>query len=207
MSQMGVPSIRSAPATTSTGPSVPCSTRSSSTQDRPMGLGRKGERVANTPTRRLPPSRGGRTVGDQPSRAAAEKAQMSHRWEKSSSPRTASALRNSGAKTTRPSSPGTSPGCRGMPNLEGKSVRIWAMGIMVTASMGIPPDGGRDHLPTQKRAKMRPVMSSRRERPVSWPSASMASSTSVRAASGDRPERSASAPRRTASPARRAPSA
>ena len=33
-----------------------------------MGLGRKGERVANTPMRRLPPSRGGRTVGDQPSR-------------------------------------------------------------------------------------------------------------------------------------------
>ncbi len=28
-----------------------------------MGLGRKGERLANTPTRRLPPSRGGRTVG------------------------------------------------------------------------------------------------------------------------------------------------
>ena len=31
-----------------------------------MGLGRKGERVANTPMRWFPPSRGGRTVGDQP---------------------------------------------------------------------------------------------------------------------------------------------
>ena len=28
-----------------------------------MGLGRKGERVAKTPMRALPPSRGGRTVG------------------------------------------------------------------------------------------------------------------------------------------------
>ena len=28
------------------------------------GVGAKGERVANTPMRRLPPSRGGRTVGD-----------------------------------------------------------------------------------------------------------------------------------------------
>ena len=30
-----------------------------------MGLGRKGDRVAKTPMRVLPPSRGGRTVGDQ----------------------------------------------------------------------------------------------------------------------------------------------
>ena len=35
-----------------------------------MGFGRKGERVANTPMRTLPPSRGGRTVGDQVSRTA-----------------------------------------------------------------------------------------------------------------------------------------
>lgn len=32
-----------------------------------MALGRKGERVANTPTRTLPPSLGGRTVADHPS--------------------------------------------------------------------------------------------------------------------------------------------
>lgn len=31
-----------------------------------QGLGRKGERVANTPILLFPPSRGGRTVGDQP---------------------------------------------------------------------------------------------------------------------------------------------
>ena len=37
-----------------------------------MELGRKGERVANTPIRVLPPSRGGRTVGDQSPRLAAE---------------------------------------------------------------------------------------------------------------------------------------
>jgi len=31
-----------------------------------MGFGRKGDRVAKTPSRLLPPSRGGRTVGFQP---------------------------------------------------------------------------------------------------------------------------------------------
>ena len=35
-----------------------------------MALGRKGDRVAKTPMRRLPPSRGGRTVGDHSARAA-----------------------------------------------------------------------------------------------------------------------------------------
>lgn len=65
MSKMGVPSIKSAPATRSTGPSSAlCSTPNSLTEERPMGLGRKGERVANTPMRVLPPRRGGRTVGD-----------------------------------------------------------------------------------------------------------------------------------------------
>ena len=37
-----------------------------------MELGRKGERVANTPTRLFPPRSGGRTVGDQVSRFASE---------------------------------------------------------------------------------------------------------------------------------------
>ena len=64
---MGVPSIRSAPDTYSAGPSGPwSSTPSSFTQDSPRGLGRLGERVAKTPTRSLPPSRGGRTVADHP---------------------------------------------------------------------------------------------------------------------------------------------
>lgn len=55
-----------------------------------MGFGRKGERVAKTPIRVLPPSRGGRTVGDQVSRMARSKTQMSQMWEKSSKPRRAS---------------------------------------------------------------------------------------------------------------------
>ena len=46
-----------------------------------MALGRNGERVANTPMRVLPPRRGGRTVGDQPSRSAFENDQISHRCE------------------------------------------------------------------------------------------------------------------------------
>ena len=66
-----------------------CRISSSRTQDNPRGLGRKGERVANTPSRTFPPSRGGRTVGDQLSRRAWENSQMSHRWEKPSSPRRA----------------------------------------------------------------------------------------------------------------------
>ena len=71
MSKIGVPSTKSAPLTSSTVPSFSSGrTASSFTQERPMALGRKGERVANTPMRRLPPSRGGRTVGDQPSRIA-----------------------------------------------------------------------------------------------------------------------------------------
>ena len=69
MSKMGVPSIKSAPNTCSTGPSfLSIAISRSCTEDKPMGLGRKGERVANTPMRVLPPRRGGRTVGDQPHR-------------------------------------------------------------------------------------------------------------------------------------------
>ena len=45
-----------------------------------MGFGRKGERVANTPTRSLPPRRGGRTVADQPSRTAWENPNTSQMW-------------------------------------------------------------------------------------------------------------------------------
>ena len=86
--------MRSAPHTVSTGPSSG-SVRISSrrTQLRPMGLGRKGERVAKTPIRAFPPSRGGRTVGDQVVRFASENSQISQRWEYSSRPRRASGLR------------------------------------------------------------------------------------------------------------------
>ena len=105
-----------------------------------MGLGRKGERVANTPMRILPPSRGGRTVGDQPSRTAPENCQMSQMWLNPSSPRRASGLRNSGSKTTVALSSSTRPLCLGMPNLVGKSLWMRAMTWMVCCSdMRSPP--------------------------------------------------------------------
>ncbi len=129
MSKMGVPSTRSAPVTRITVPSPSSrSTAASFTQDRPMGLGRKGERVANTPSRTFPPSRGGRTVGDQSCRLAWENSQMSHRWENPSMPRRASGSRNSGSNTTVDTSSSTRPLCLGTPNLVGKSDRIWATG-------------------------------------------------------------------------------
>ena len=92
-----------------------------------MGLGRKGERVANTPMRVLPPRRGGRTVGDQPSRTAWENCQISQMWLNPSSPRRASGLRYSGSKTTVARRASTRPLCRGMPNLVWKSLRMWAI--------------------------------------------------------------------------------
>ncbi len=95
-----------------------------------MGLGRKGDRVAKTPIRALPPSRGGRTVGDQFSRTAWENIHTSQMWEKPSSPRTASGFRNSGSKTMWAFRLSTSPLCRGMPNFSGKSVRMRAMIFM-----------------------------------------------------------------------------
>lgn len=59
----------------------------SRTQESPSAFGRKGERVANTPMRALPPRRGGRTVGDQLSRTASENCHITQMWEKPSSPR------------------------------------------------------------------------------------------------------------------------
>ena len=94
MSKIGVPSIRSAPETRSTGPSgVESSTDSSFTQERPRGFGRTGARVAKTPMRVFPPRRGGRTSGDQGLPKFSENPQMSQRWEKPSIPRRASASR------------------------------------------------------------------------------------------------------------------
>ena len=87
-----------------------------------MALGRKGERVANTPMRALPPSRGGRTVGDQFFRTACENCQISQTCEKPSSPRTASAARNSGSNTIFARSESTSPLWRGIPNFSSKSL-------------------------------------------------------------------------------------
>lgn len=92
-----------------------------------MAFGRKGERVAKTPTRRFPPSFGGRTVGDQVSRTALENCQISHRWENSSSPRSESGSRYSGSKIISDSSESIRPLWRGTPNLVGKSVWMRAM--------------------------------------------------------------------------------
>ena len=58
-----------------------------------MGFGRKGERLANTPTRWFPPSRGGRTVGDHSVRWDWWNTQISQMWENPSSPRRASGFR------------------------------------------------------------------------------------------------------------------
>jgi len=92
-----------------------------------MGLGRKGDRVANTPLRTLPPKRGGLTVGDHSSRLASENSQMSHRCENSSNPLTASGLRYSGSNTMVPLSDSMMPLCLGIPNLVGNSVCILAI--------------------------------------------------------------------------------
>ena len=92
-----------------------------------MGFGRNGERVAKTPMRLLPPSLGGRTVGDHSSRTASENCQMSQRWEYPSMPRKASGFRYSGSKTIFDVMVSTSPLWRGMPNLAVKSFRMWAM--------------------------------------------------------------------------------
>ena len=65
-----------------------------------MGFGRNGERVAKTPMRVLPPSRGGRTVGEKPSRSLSENSQISHRCETPSLPRRASGVSHGGSSTT-----------------------------------------------------------------------------------------------------------
>ena len=85
---MGVPSMRSAPLTTSSR----SLTEISSTQESPSGLGLKGERVAQTPMAVFPPRRGGRTVGCHSPFAGllALKPQMSHSLSKPSIPRRAS---------------------------------------------------------------------------------------------------------------------
>ena len=61
------------------GPEDVSSIASSFTLERPRGFGRNGERVAKTPRRSFPPSRGGRTSGDQGLPKFSEKPQMSQR--------------------------------------------------------------------------------------------------------------------------------
>ena len=110
------------------------------THDRPIGFGRNGERVANTPMRTLPPRRGGRTVGDQSARTFSENSQMSQMCENASSPRTASRLRNSGSKIISACRLSTTPLWRGTPNFVAKSLWMWAMGFIRPPP---PPSGTR----------------------------------------------------------------
>ena len=146
---MGVPSNKSAPETTNTNPfSFVSSTRSNRTLVNPIGLGRKGERVANTPIRLLPPKRGGRTVGDQDnvlevsdilevSRVVAtlmvlefptsENPHNNHKWEYSSTPRNASRTRYAGANIIRVSIHESSRLWRGIPNFCEKPLCAYAM--------------------------------------------------------------------------------
>ena len=88
--------------------------------------------MANTPSRVLPPSRGGRTVGDQP--FDSEKFQISHRWVNCSMPRSAFSSRYSGSNTMRDFNSCTSPLCRGMPNFVGKSLCMRAMMLNESSS-------------------------------------------------------------------------
>ena len=80
MSTIGVPSMRSAPLTVMEGAPSPVKLIFSIlTQLMAKGFGLKLLRVANTPSRVLPPRRGGRTVGFQVSRTFSEKIHKSHK--------------------------------------------------------------------------------------------------------------------------------
>lgn len=92
-----------------------------------MGLGRNGERVANTPMRLFPPSRGGFTMGDHPARCTSENPHISQICENSARPRNAFASRYSGSNTITDFCSGTRPLWRGMPNFVVKSLRMRAM--------------------------------------------------------------------------------
>ena len=101
------------------------------TSERPRLLGRKVERLAKTPTRRLPPRRGGRTVGFQPCPVVAWKPKINHRWENPSIPRMISGLRKDSWKTTCPHALGHKPGWRGTPNFPPKHVWTVATGSRI----------------------------------------------------------------------------
>ena len=134
MSRMGVLSRRSAPMTWRMGPPVLLySIWSSFTEESPIGLGRNGLRVAKTPTRLFPPSRGGLTVGLQVSRSAWLNTHISQIYSKFSSSRTASATLYSGSKMIR-ALEATMPACRGMPNFVGKGDSICAICFIFEAS-------------------------------------------------------------------------
>ena len=87
------------------------------TEESPMGLGRCGEREAKTPTRVLPPRRGGRTVGEE---LVAEDCHIIHIKSNPSRPLIASGVRKGFSNIIVPGISLTTPAWRGMPNLVGK---------------------------------------------------------------------------------------
>ena len=103
-------------------PSLVSSISSSLTQERPMGFGLKGERVAKTPILLFPPRRGGRTVGFHLSLSTSEKSHKSHRCEKPSIPFSTDGSLYSSVKIIRAFNSFTRPLCLGIPNFSGKSV-------------------------------------------------------------------------------------
>ena len=139
MSYIGVPFIRSAPETVITSPKPSrCSIRTNFTQESARLFGRYGERVAKTPTRSLPPSLGGRTVGDQSLLRASEKLQISQICEKSLIPLKASETRYSGVKTISERSEFANPLCLGTPNFVLRSLCMYAIGFIVYSSIKAP---------------------------------------------------------------------
>ena len=119
-------------------------------------MGRKGERVAKTPMRVLPPRRGGRTVGDQSSRMFSENPQMSQMWVNPSKPRSASACLNSGSKTIFACRLSTNPLCLGMPNLVGRSpwMRAMTLSFVVSILLIFYDSYAKLILPTHKSASL-----------------------------------------------------
>ncbi|CRZ53708.1 Uncharacterised protein [Vibrio cholerae] len=71
-----------------------------STADMPIPLGRKVAREAKTPTRSLPPRRGGRTVGFQPAARFWSNKNSSQTWLNCSMPRMDSAQLHSPSNLT-----------------------------------------------------------------------------------------------------------
>jgi len=91
----------------------------------PIGFGRNGLRVANTPIRLLPPNLGGRTVGLHES--TSEKPQSSHKCENPSIPRRASGMLYFSSNTIRVRIGLSSRLCLGIPNLSVCPFRAYAI--------------------------------------------------------------------------------
>ena len=110
----------------------------------PIGFGRNGDLVANTPIRLLPPNRGGRTVGDQLcsellGAGCSLTPQSSHKCEYPSIPRSASFTANSGSNTIRVRIGLSSLLCLGIPNLSVCPLRAYAITFRFIIDCKITP--------------------------------------------------------------------